>query len=118
MTVIDKYTHECRAIDVAGSIRSKRVIEVLSRLVANKAVNVFPSSEITKIVPAAYLSHRCKSPQSCFGVPHDVTVQLAIGASQVLSDIGLIVIRHGTHPIPLLAGAAVKEQMTPIDVPA
>src|SRR6185437_7265711 len=34
LTVIDEYTRECLAIDVAGSIRSSRVIEVLSRLVS------------------------------------------------------------------------------------
>ncbi|MCP1677219.1 transposase InsO family protein [Natronocella acetinitrilica] len=35
LTVIDEYTRECLAIDVAGSIRSARVIEVLSRLVSH-----------------------------------------------------------------------------------
>jgi putative transposase len=34
LTVIDEYTRECLAIDVAGSIRSGRVIELLSRLVS------------------------------------------------------------------------------------
>jgi putative transposase len=34
LTVIDEYTRECLAIDVCGSIRSARVIEVLSRLVS------------------------------------------------------------------------------------
>lgn len=34
LTLIDEFTHECLAIDVAGSIRSGRVIEVLSRLVS------------------------------------------------------------------------------------
>lgn len=34
LTVIDEFTRECLAIDVAGSIRSKRVIEVLSKLVS------------------------------------------------------------------------------------
>src|SRR6185312_13848673 len=33
LTVIDEYTRECLAIDVAGSIRSGRVIEVLAKLV-------------------------------------------------------------------------------------
>jgi putative transposase len=33
LTVIDEFTRECLAIDVAGSIRSNRVIEVLSKLV-------------------------------------------------------------------------------------
>ncbi len=34
LTVVDEYTRECLAIDVAGSIRSGRVIEVLSKLVS------------------------------------------------------------------------------------
>lgn len=34
LTVVNEYTQECLAIDVAGSIRSHRVIEVLSRLVS------------------------------------------------------------------------------------
>lgn len=32
LTVVDEYTRECLAIDVAGSIRSARVVEVLSQL--------------------------------------------------------------------------------------
>ena len=34
LTVVDEYSRECLAIDVAGSIRSGRVIEVLSKLVS------------------------------------------------------------------------------------
>jgi len=34
LTVIDEYTRECLAIDVAGSIRSSRVIEALAKLVS------------------------------------------------------------------------------------
>jgi len=34
LTVIDEFTRECLAIDVAGSIRSGRVIEVLAKLVS------------------------------------------------------------------------------------
>ncbi len=34
LTVVDEYTRECLAIDVAGSIRSTRVIEVMTRLVS------------------------------------------------------------------------------------
>lgn len=34
LTVIDEYTRECLAIDVAGSIRSGRVIEILARLMS------------------------------------------------------------------------------------
>jgi putative transposase len=36
LTVIDEFTRECLAIDVAGSIRSARVIEVLARLVSER----------------------------------------------------------------------------------
>ena len=34
LTVVDEFTHESLAIDVAGSIRSARVIEVLTRLMS------------------------------------------------------------------------------------
>ena len=36
LTVIDEFTRECLAIDVAGSIRSARVIEVLTRLISDR----------------------------------------------------------------------------------
>ena len=36
LTIVDEYTRECLAIDVAGSIRSGRVIEVLARLVSER----------------------------------------------------------------------------------
>ena len=36
LTVVDEWTHEALAIDVGGSIRSTRVIEVLDRLVAER----------------------------------------------------------------------------------
>ena len=36
LTVVGEYTRECLAIDVAGSIRSGRVIEVLSRLISER----------------------------------------------------------------------------------
>jgi putative transposase len=34
LTLVDEYTRECLAIDVAGSIRSRRVIDILSRLIS------------------------------------------------------------------------------------
>lgn len=34
LTAIDEYTHESPDIDVAGSIRSERVVEVLSQLIS------------------------------------------------------------------------------------
>ena len=45
LTVIDEFTRECLAIDVAGSIRSTRVIEVLSRLISERGAPVFLRSD-------------------------------------------------------------------------
>ena len=45
LTVVDEYTRECLAIDVAGSIRSKRVIDVLSRLVSLHGAPLFMRSD-------------------------------------------------------------------------
>jgi putative transposase len=36
LTIIDEFTRECLAIDVAGSIRSQQVIEVLARLISER----------------------------------------------------------------------------------
>jgi putative transposase len=33
LTIVDEFTHECLAIDVAGGIRSARVIEALAKLI-------------------------------------------------------------------------------------
>jgi len=45
LTIIDEYTRECLAIDVAGSIRSRRVIEVLSKLVSVHGAPLFMRSD-------------------------------------------------------------------------
>jgi putative transposase len=34
LTLVDEYTRECLAIDVAGSIRTRRVIDVLNRMIS------------------------------------------------------------------------------------
>jgi putative transposase len=34
LTIVDEFTRECLAIDVAGSLRSRRVIEVLTQLIS------------------------------------------------------------------------------------
>jgi putative transposase len=53
LTVVDEWTRECLAIDVAGSIRSGRVIEVLSKIIsvrgapgAIRALTTGPSSSL------------------------------------------------------------------------
>jgi putative transposase len=45
LTVIDEFTRECLAIDVAGSIRSGRVIEVLSKLISVRGAPVYLRSD-------------------------------------------------------------------------
>src|SRR6185437_5491273 len=45
LTVIDEFTRECLAIDVAGSIRSARVIEVLTRLISARGAPAFLRSD-------------------------------------------------------------------------
>ena len=45
LTVIDEFTRERLAIDVAGSIRSVRVIEVLSRLISERGTPRYLRSE-------------------------------------------------------------------------
>jgi len=51
LTVSDEFTRECLAIDVAGSIRSKRVIDVLSRLVSERgAPRVLRSDNVLKTI--------------------------------------------------------------------
>jgi putative transposase len=45
LTLIDEFTRECLAIDVAGSIRSGRVIEVLARLISERGAPRFLRSD-------------------------------------------------------------------------
>jgi putative transposase len=45
LTVVDEFTHQCLAIDVAGSIRSVRVIEVLARLISLHGAPVYLRSD-------------------------------------------------------------------------
>ena len=45
LTVIDEFTRECLAIDVAGSIRSPRVIDMLTRLVSAHGAPMFLRSD-------------------------------------------------------------------------
>lgn len=45
LTVVDEFTHESLAIDVAGSIRSARVIEVLAKLISLHGAPAFLRSD-------------------------------------------------------------------------
>jgi len=45
LTIVDEFTREALAIDVAGSIRSKRVIEVLSRLISERGAPMYLRSD-------------------------------------------------------------------------
>ena len=45
LTVIDEWTRQCLAIEVAGSIRSRHVIDVLSRLVSEHGAPTYLRSD-------------------------------------------------------------------------
>ena len=45
LTIIDEFTRECLAIDVAGSIRSARVMHVLTRLISTHGAPAFLRSD-------------------------------------------------------------------------
>ncbi|GAC1434015.1 MAG: hypothetical protein NVSMB6_31440 [Burkholderiaceae bacterium] len=45
LTVVDEFTRESLAIDVAGSIRSARVIEVLSKLISVRGAPCYLRSD-------------------------------------------------------------------------
>jgi putative transposase len=62
LTVIDEFTRECLAIDVAGSIRSQRVIEVLARLISNHgAPRYLRSDNGPEFVSKAILEWLCEN---------------------------------------------------------
>jgi putative transposase len=45
LTAVDEFTRECLAIDVVGATRSKRVIEVLAKLVSVRGAPLFLRSD-------------------------------------------------------------------------
>lgn len=56
LTIVDEYTRECLAIDVAGSIRSRRVIELMSKLISqNGAPRYIRSDNGPEFVSTALL---------------------------------------------------------------
>jgi putative transposase len=62
LTVVDEFTRECLAIDVAGSIRSNRVIDVLARLVSlHGAPNALRSDNGPEFVSRAILKWLVRS---------------------------------------------------------
>jgi putative transposase len=61
LTVVDEYTRECLAIDVSGAIRSRRVIDVLSRLMSIHGVPKYLRSDNgPEFVSKALLEWGCK----------------------------------------------------------
>jgi hypothetical protein len=53
LTIVDEFTHQCLAIDVAGSIRSARVIEVLTRLMSAHGTPVYSQRRSPIVSPTA-----------------------------------------------------------------
>jgi putative transposase len=67
LTVIDEFTRECLAIDVAGSIRSARVIDVLTRLISARGAPAFLRSD--NVLNASCTSLRSNSQPGRRGDP-------------------------------------------------
>ena len=61
LTVVDEFTRECLAIDVAGRIRSARVIEVLAQL-----VSVHGAPRVPALGQRARSSCRARSCSGCW----------------------------------------------------
>lgn len=62
LTIVDEYTREALAIDVAGTLRSARVIEVLSALIVERGAPQFLRSDNgPEFVSRALLSWACAS---------------------------------------------------------
>jgi len=64
LTIVDEWTRECLAIDVAGSIRSGRVIEVLARLVSRHGTPRYHRSDSGQEFAPAPFSAGSASPAS------------------------------------------------------
>jgi putative transposase len=45
LSIVDEFTRECLAIDVAGSIRSARVVELLAKLISERGTPAFIRSD-------------------------------------------------------------------------
>ena len=45
LSIVDEFTRECLAIDVAGSIRSARVVELLAKLMSERGIPAFIRSD-------------------------------------------------------------------------
>jgi putative transposase len=68
-TIIDEFTRECLAIDVAGGIRSARFIEVLTQLVSVHGAPRYLRSDngpkfIARAISAGYRARRSRPPSS------------------------------------------------------
>ena len=57
LTIIDEWTRECLAIDVAGSIRSRRVVEVLAHLISVHGAPAYLRSDNGPEFVAAAILH-------------------------------------------------------------
>ena len=59
LTLVDEFTRECLAIDVAGSIRSKRVIELLTQLISTHgAPRYLRSDNVLNAIAAASFGNK------------------------------------------------------------
>jgi hypothetical protein len=94
------------------------ILEIARRPFASKNPIVErPSHTIQSIAP---VGHSCVAAATCSGQPHDVTLLPVIGGTPAsLTDVDLIIVRHGVEPRPaLLSGPPIREQMVPYELPS
>jgi hypothetical protein len=83
--VVDEFTHECLAIDVAGSIRSGRVIEVLSKLISvHGSPKHLRSDNVLRSEASLFVdkAHPVRDPQGSRGTHCPLEQQLPNGLPQ------------------------------------
>ncbi|MFN3812685.1 MAG: NAD(P)-binding protein [Roseateles asaccharophilus] len=79
------------------------------------SVEALPNYTIDQITPH---HHSCGIADRCNGQMHTVELESTFGKSRTLTDVDLIIVRHGALPERLLdSGPPVPEQMTPFDFP-
>lgn len=78
-------------------------------------IEALPNYSIDGITPQ---NHTCGNADDCKGRVHTVRLESTLDKSRTLTEVDLIIVRHGALPERLLdSGPPVPEQMTPFDFP-
>ena len=105
LSVVDEFTRECLAIDVAGSIRSGRVIETLARLMSERGVPAFIRSDNVLTVKSSG-DARTSAGEDVFDAPGRMPLPSSdargLPRSRRSPDLIIVNTRSGDWPRPCL----------------